>query len=450
MSATLESLPLLLRRRGAVADVLPVIAFAASTGVTATVLGGLLAFIGRMPENPSPAQMRTGEASLIPSLVFCAVFATVLLIPSALALGGGAARLSLARRERDLAAMRLIGGTTAQVGALAVLDVIAQCLLGSILGIGAHLALTPVLTGLDFGITAFTVGELVMPWWAYPLLVLAMMLLAAGSAAIALTGVVLSPLGVARDSRTVRMPVIRLVVWGLLVVGFLLAINVMPRLMGAGDETAVIAITIGMLAAMVAGVNIAGPFLVWAAARITARFARGPALLVGARRLAADPKGGWRAVAGITFAMVIAGMLTVISTLSQPHDPTDAMMVTALRTGGMLTLVIAAVLAAIGTGVPQTARVIDQAPVLRAQHIAGAQVSQLHRSRIAEIAIPMVLSGIVASGMTLLVLMSVAASTLTNPTALLQYVGSVLVAYGLVLGSVLIASPLVKREALAA
>src|SRR5699024_2146361 len=73
----------------------------------------------------------------------------------------------------------------------------------------------------DFGITAFTVGELLLPWWAYPLVVLGIALLAVGSAAISLTGVVLSPLGVARDSRTIRMSVMRVVAWGLLILAFI-------------------------------------------------------------------------------------------------------------------------------------------------------------------------------------------------------------------------------------
>src|SRR5690625_4060278 len=163
---------------------------------------------------PYTTLFRSGEDAVIGFLVICAAVASALLLPSAIGFGGSAARLSLVRRERDLAAMRLVGGTTGQVGGIAVLDVAAQALLGAIAGIALHLAATPLLTHLDFGITAFTVGELLLPWWAYPLIVLGIALLAVGSAAISLTGVVLSPLGVARDSRTIRMSVMRVVAWG--------------------------------------------------------------------------------------------------------------------------------------------------------------------------------------------------------------------------------------------
>src|SRR5690625_5220009 len=113
MSALLASAPLLLRRRGAIADLLPIIAFAAATGIIATVTGGLFAFIGRLPSGESTGALE-GEDAVIGFLVICAAVASALLLPSAIGFGGSAARLSLVRRERDLAAMRLVGGTTGQ------------------------------------------------------------------------------------------------------------------------------------------------------------------------------------------------------------------------------------------------------------------------------------------------------------------------------------------------
>ena len=172
--------------------------------------------------------------------------------------------------------------------------------------------------------------------------------------------------------------------------------------------------------------------------------------MVGARRLAGDPRAGWRAVSGITFALVIAGFLTVISLITRSTGPEDAMLATAMSTGGVLTLGIAAVLAAVSTGVTQTARVIDQAPVLRAQHIAGAEVGQLHRARIAEIAVPVVLSSILATGTALMVISAVFGGAPSDPLAAVQYLVSVIAAYALVIAAVLVASPLVRRLAVRA
>ncbi|MGO1227437.1 FtsX-like permease family protein [Brachybacterium sp. AOP42-C2-15] len=444
MNALLASAPLLLRRRGALADILPVIAFAAATAITATVIGGAAAFVGRVPPGDVPM---TGEASVMPFLAICALIASVLLVPSAVGLGGSAARLSLARREQDLAAMRLVGGTSGQVGSVAVLDVAAQSLLGAVLGLGAHVAVTPALTRLDFGIAPFTVPDLLLPVWAYPVLVVALVLIAAGSAAVSLAGVVLSPLGVARDSRVVRLSVLRVVLWAVLIVGFVAFMNVGGMLLGEAGTGVLIAIMILFIAAIVAGINVVGPFIVWVTALLLAKTAPTPSLMVGARRLAGDPRAGWRAVSGITFALVIAGFLTMIATLGEATNPEEAMMFTAMTTGGLLTLGIAAVLAAVSTGVSQTARVIDQAPRLRAQHIAGAEVGQLHRARLAEIAVPVALSSIIATGTALLVLTTFLGGAPSDPTMAVQYLASVLGAYALVIAAVLVGSPLVKRFA---
>ena len=448
MKALLASAPLLLRRRGALADVLPVIAFAAATAIMATVVGGAAAFVGRMPTDS--AMPMEGEASVMPFLVICAITASALLLPSAVGLGGSAARLSLARREKDLATTRLVGGTSAQVGSVAVLDVAGQALLGALAGVGLHVAVTPALTQLDFGITPFTTADLLMPWWAYPVLVVALVLLGVGSAAVALTGVVLSPLGVARDSRVVRLSVIRVVVWVMLIVGFFVMLKAGAALFGdAGGGMLGVGVIVAFIAAIVAGMNLVGPFIVWVVALGLARMAPTPSLMVGARRLAGDPRAGWRAVSGITFALVIAGFLTMVSLITRSTGPEDAMMATAMSTGGVLTLGIAAVLAAVSTGVTQTARVIDQAPVLRAQHIAGAEVGQLHRARIAEIAVPVVLSSLLAT-LTALMVISAVLGAPNDPTVAVQYLVSVITAYALVIAAVLIASPLVRRLAVRA
>lgn len=447
MNALLHSAPLLLRRRGAIADLLPVIAFAASTAITATVLGGLGAFVGRQDGVTAGPDM-TPEQDAASFFVVCAAFACALLIPTAIGLGGSAARLSLARRERDLATIRLVGGTTAQVGAVAVIDVAAQALLGSVLGVLAHFAITPVFTRLDFGLAPFTYGELVLPWWGYLLLVVALVALATISAAISLVGIAVTPLGVARGSRTVRMSVVRILVWGGLLLAFVVASFSMRSLAQQGMGV-LIATFVVMMSLVLLSVNVVGPFIIWLVARVVAHLAPTPGLLVGARRLAADPRGGWRAVSGITLGLVIAGFLTLVTSFDAGDDPSGAIITVGLRTGGMLTLVIAAVLAAVSTGVTQTARVIDQAPVLRSQHVAGAQVSQLHRARLAEIGVPLLLSSAIALLTSAVLLLPVVANFSVHAgTAVVQYLVSIVVAYALVVGSVLVGSPLVRRAAL--
>src|SRR5699024_7309140 len=96
------------------------------------------------------------------------------------------------------------------------------------------------------------------------------------------------------------------------------------------------------------------------------------------------------------------------------------------------------------------ARVIAQAPVLRAQRIAGAEVGQLHRARIAEIAVPVVLSSILATGTALMVISAVFGGAPSDPLAAVQYLVSVIAAYALVIAAVLVASPVVRLLAVRA
>lgn len=449
----MSALLLLIRRRFSLSDVLPVIAFAAAAAICSTVLAGTFAFHGRMIElgaslDPTAGgnDSLTGEAALMPLLVLCAMLACVLLLPNAVSLGGAAARLSLVRRERDLAAVRLVGGTRLQVTGAAVADVAAQAFVGGVAGMVLHLVAAWPLSNLDFGIRSFTALDLILPWWSLPLVPLVMCVLAAGSAAVSLSGVALNPLGIARGAHAVRMSVLRVVLWGVFIALFVAAAMALRMLSGV-SVVAMLVFIFGSIGLMVAGVNIAGPFFVWVAARAVAAVGPTPALLVGARRVAADPRAGWRAVAGVTMALVVAGFASLVGLFSGGTSPQEQLMSTALVTGAFLTVGIATVLAAVSTGVTQAARVIDQAPQYRAQHVAGAQVAQLHRARAVEIAIPVALSLLTATFMVVIMLVCLAGNAVAQPQVLVLYVVSLVGSLGLVVASALVSSPLVAQAA---
>ena len=77
-------------------------------------------------------------------------------------------------------------------------------------------------------------------------------------------------------------------------------------------------------------------------------------------------------------------------------------------------------------------------------------MAQLHRARIAEILVPVVLSSLLATLTALLVILAVFGGAPQDPQVAVQYGISVLAAYALVIAAVLVASPLVKRFALRA
>ncbi|QIP38112.1 hypothetical protein G9444_0868 [Rhodococcus erythropolis] len=81
---------------------LPVSAFAASTTLLLTVLGGYGAFAGRSSEPEAEAYLALAGV------------ASVLMIVPAVTLGLAAARLGARRRDERLASLRLIGSTLAR------------------------------------------------------------------------------------------------------------------------------------------------------------------------------------------------------------------------------------------------------------------------------------------------------------------------------------------------
>lgn len=85
---------------------LPVSAFAASTTLLLTVLGGYGAFAGRSSEPEAEAYLALAGV------------ASVLMIVPAVTLGLAAARLGARRRDERLASLRLIGSTPRQIVAL--------------------------------------------------------------------------------------------------------------------------------------------------------------------------------------------------------------------------------------------------------------------------------------------------------------------------------------------
>ena len=452
MNGFTHALPLLLRRRAAVADLLPVIAFAAATAVIATVLGGTLAF-ARRAAAISPETFIDGvptpEQSLIQALPGLAMLACVLLLPPAVSLGGAAGRLSLARREKQLATMRLLGATTRQVGAVALLDVAAQALIGGVIGLLAHLLVAIPLTRLDFGTTPFTAAELRLPTplLSLPAMLLGMVLLAAASAAIALQAVAISPLGVARQSRPVKMSVLRLLLFVAVAVVFVVLTGPLSPLQTSASDTTAMIVVLGVMGFMLLNINVVGPFLIWVTALVLARTARTPAMLVGARRLAADPRAGWRSISVITIAMVISGLLSLLVIIGQQGSTEPDPTLVAMQTGGGLTLAIAAVLGAVSTGVMQAARVLDQLPVLRSQAVAGATVSQLQRSRMVEILVPLALSSVVAVFTALILITPVLSGGILTLGVAVRFVVSVLVSYAMVIAAALASSPLIASAA---
>ena len=89
---------------------LAITAFAVTTGLTLSVVGGLLGFSSR-----AALPVPEGQADDASVYVILAWIAVVLLVVPLLTLAGAAARLGVARRDARLATLRLLGATPREV-----------------------------------------------------------------------------------------------------------------------------------------------------------------------------------------------------------------------------------------------------------------------------------------------------------------------------------------------
>ncbi|WFE65687.1 ABC transporter permease [Micromonospora sp. WMMD714] len=136
-------------------------------------------------------------------MLLVAIIFVVLLLPIAVFLGS-AVRYGGERRDRRLAALRLVGADTTMVRRIAAGEAAAGALLGVVVGIGFLLAgrqLVPLVTLYDISVYA---ADIRPPTALLLAVVLAVPALAVLVAMLALRAVVVEPLGVARRSTPAR------------------------------------------------------------------------------------------------------------------------------------------------------------------------------------------------------------------------------------------------------
>lgn len=382
------------RRDDRVPGVLAVVAFAVATGAMLVALGGLHAFEVRNAGDVAPADQpwpTVGEQYV--TLAWVAV--TCMVIPI-LTLGGVAARLAIARRDQRLAAMRLAGATSGQVGVMTLAEAAAQAFVGALAGVGVYALALPVVATLTFQDQPLEVRELVLPVTHIAAVVGVVVLVSVLSGLSSLAKVVITPLGVASRQTPKRLSLLRLAVAAGAALTWFLVIDGMKK----PDRM----VSVVLLSAVIITMNLVGPFLVMVAGRVAARIAPTAATLLAARRIADDPRSTWRAVGALGLGIVVTGFtMLATSEKTAERSPTQTL-IEDMSTGAVVTLAIITVIAATSTGVVQAARVLDQRDEYRALALAGTPIGTLHRARSHEIGLPLGVT-VVTSAAFVLVLM---------------------------------------------
>ncbi len=256
--------------------------------------------MGRSPTKVADLGGRVSEDSGVYQVL--TLIASVLMVVPLLVFGGAAARLTVARRDQRLAALRLVGATPGQVVGMTVAEAVIVAFAGTLAGTAAYALALPLLTRIQMAGGPWFAGDL----WPHPLvlaaILLAVPLLVGLSAVVGLRRVVVSPLGVAKRETPPALRFVRVLA--------LLAVLAVFPLLSLDTSAAVVAVALGLAFLCV---NLAGPWVVGVIGRVTAAGARRPARLLAGRRLVDDPRSAWRTVSGVAMTGFIAGFLGLLS-----------------------------------------------------------------------------------------------------------------------------------------
>ena len=225
-----------------------------------------------------------------------------------------ATRLAADRREERFAALRLVGGTPADIRVIASVESVVSAFCGAVLGIVVFLLVRPALAGAALTGTPYFESQLTPTVWGYLAMLVGVPVAAAVAALISLRRVQISPLGVSRRAKPKPPTFWRLAT---LVLGLGLYVYGLSKTthqsIGAPAYP-------GLLLTMI-GLVIAGPYLTSVTSRLFGRLTPGSSALLATRRLADNPKTAFRSVTGLVLAVFLG---TMVGTLVPAVNATEA------------------------------------------------------------------------------------------------------------------------------
>ncbi len=222
-----------------------------------------------------------------------------------------ATRLSAARRELRLAAVRLVGATPGQGGRLAVGEALVASAIGAAGGVVLFVLARPLIARIPLDQTTWWPATISPPPLLALVLLVAVQAAGAAGALITMRRLTIGPLGVQRRTVPPTPRAARVVPLGIAIMALMVGI----WLYRARGLPEIVALSIAGLAfaGVIGSIAFAGPWLTAVVGRVLHRFARGAAALLAARRLGDDPRGSFGAIAGVIMAVFVASAFFTFS-----------------------------------------------------------------------------------------------------------------------------------------
>lgn len=269
----------------------------------------LVALVGHTPETMpagaygSPGFREPAEADVDATLELLAGVGVIVLIVPSLVLVASSSRLTAARRERRLAALRLAGATPGQVTGMVAAETGIAAVVGALLGLAVSPLLHSLATFVPWDGGTWLASDFQLPVGLTVFLVVAMPVLVLVAAVLGLRRVVRNPVGAAAAHTPKPLHAWRLLALPVAGAFFYIAIST--------DSSSGMMVLLGLLM-VVASAVVIGPWITFAVGRIFVQRWRKPAGLLAGRRLLDDPRGSYRASAGVVLAVFVGSMALIL------------------------------------------------------------------------------------------------------------------------------------------